>query len=286
MDKLPDFFVIGASKAGTTAICDVLAAHPDICFSEKKEPNFFSEFDLNSKEIPSERFLEYKELFHVHSSKQLLGEGSVQYLQQSRKAAYWINNYIPSAKIVIILRNPIQRVVSLYEMYTRIGILKISFEEAFTEGSDIVKQCLIYENIMHYFDTFSRDQVLIVIFDDLLNNQDQVFSRIFQFIGVREAMSVPLQQRNQGKFPKLRFLRLLFSRTLVELGKKILPESKHSQVDNFIKNTFFKKIQLTSNQKEELKRVFYSDVSKIGHLIGRDICQEWQIGGVWNSDTN
>ena len=138
MNKLPDFFIVGASKAGTTAICNSLASHPNICFSKKKEPNFFSEININLEEIPDDELLAYKKLFHIHSSMELSGEGSVNYLA-SHNAVYWIKKYIPSAKIIIILRNPIERIVSLYEMYSRLGKMKMTPEKAFTENSYLVK---------------------------------------------------------------------------------------------------------------------------------------------------
>lgn len=278
MDRLPDFFLVGASKAGTTAICDALANHPDICFSEKKEPNFFSDFDINLKEIPSDKLLKYQRLFRVQSPKQLLGEGSVKYLD-SPNAAYWISKYIPSAKIMIILRNPIQRVVSLYEMYTRVGKMQMSPDQAFRVSSYLVKQCLIYDKIMLYIDTFSQDQVLLMIFDDFLKNQDQAFRRLCQFIGVEKVTGVNLKTRNKGGVPKSNFLNFMSNRNLVEIAKGIVPNSKHSQVDYFIKSMFFRKISLKPTQREELQRFFYDDVKKISTLFDRDLCQEWQLCG-------
>lgn len=282
MDRLPDFFLVGASKAGTTYICEALASHPDICFSEKKEPNFFSDFDINLEEIPSEKLLRYQRLFHIQNPKQILGEGSVKYLN-SPNAAYWINRYIPSAKIVIILRNPIQRVVSLYEMYTRLGNMQMSPDQAFSVSSYVVKQCLMYEKIMLYINTFSQDQVLVMIFDDFLKNQDQAFRRLCQYIGVEKAPRILPKVRNKGGVPKSSFLKFINNRNLIEKAKKLVPNSKHSQVDYSIKSMFFKKIRLKPTQREELQSFFYDDVKKISTLIDLDLCQEWQLCGDSNT---
>ena len=154
MNKLPDFFVVGAAKAGTTAICDIIATHPEICFSSVKEPNFFSTFEVTLQEISSDKLLEYQELFKCEDSEQLRGEGSVRYLN-SDKALYWIHKYVPSAKIIIILRNPLERIVSLYEMYDRLGKMKLTYEEAFSENSYLVKQSILYKFIINYIKTFS-----------------------------------------------------------------------------------------------------------------------------------
>lgn len=276
MNQLPSFFVVGASKAGTTATCQVLASHPNICFSNPKEPNFFSEFDTDLAEIPPEQLLEYQKRFPVEGAHQVLGEGSVKYLNSPR-ATYWINHYNPSAKIIIFLRNPLQRVVSLYEMYRRLGIMKMSPKEAFNVDSYVVRQCLLYDHIMRYVNTFSRDQVLIMIFSDFLEHREQTFAELCNFIGVEKTAEIHLPQRNKGGVPKSKALGFLSNRKLVKVGKKILPSSQRTQVDNLIKQIFFNKLKLGSHQQAELKPFFYPDVEKIGHLIDRNLCQEWQL---------
>ena len=273
MDKLPNFFLVGASKSGTTAICDALTSHPDICFSENKEPNFFSNFDSDLKEIPDEQLLEYKKLFRHHSSEKLIGEGSVKYLM-SRNAAYWIRKYIPSAKILIVLRNPLKRIVSLYEMYVRVGVMKMSPEEAFSENSYLINQCMMSEKIEHYINTFSRDQVFIMIYEDFLSEPEQEFNSLCRFLGVAENLNPVIRVRNRGGIPRSKLLNFLRDRRLIEIVKKVLPLSEGIWFDNFVKRTFFKKLSLKSNQKKELEKIFYSDVSKVGNLIDRDLLQE------------
>ena len=276
MNKLPDFFIVGASKAGTTAICNSLASHPNICFSEKKEPNFFSEFDTSLEGIPDDQFLAYKKLFHIHSSMELSGEGSVKYLT-SYNAVYWIKKYIPSAKIIIILRNPIERIISLYEMYSRLDKMKMTPEKAFTEKSYLVKQCMMYESIMRWINAFSREQVFIMIFDDFRENPMQEFKKLCLFLGLEENMNSIVDIKNRGGVPKSKILGLLANRNLIQVAKKVLPKSKHTKIDNFIKRAFFRKISLTSNQKKELESIFYTDITKIGNLIDRDLSFTWEI---------
>ncbi|MEM8639773.1 MAG: sulfotransferase domain-containing protein [Cyanobacteria bacterium P01_G01_bin.54] len=276
MIRLPDFFLVGASKAGTTAICETLANHPHICFSEQKEPDFFSEFDISLNAIPHEKLLEYQQLFCVNESHQLLGEGSVRYLN-SPQATYWINRYVPSAKIIIILRNPMQRIISLYEMYSRMGIMQMTPDQAFTVESYVAKQCLLYKHIIRYIDTFSKEQVLIMTFDDFLKDQAQAFLRLCQFIGVQKTSNMTMPERNKGGVPRSKSLSWMSNRKLIRIAKKILPISKRAQVDNFIKKTFFKKISLSSIQQDQLKQFFYGDVEQISNLIERDLCQEWQL---------
>ncbi|MDJ0732407.1 MAG: sulfotransferase [Crocosphaera sp.] len=274
MNKLPDFFIVGASKAGTTAICNILATHPDICFSSVKEPNFFSSFDIALQEIPSNKLSEYKKLFRCEASDRLMGEGSVGYLN-SNKALYWIHKYVPSAKIIIILRNPLERIVSLYEMYDRLGKMKVTYQEAFSKNSYLVKQSIVYESIINYINTFSRNQVFIMIYDDFRKQPQQELNSLYQFLGIGENFDPVITIKNKGGVPKSKLLNFLKFRPLIEIVKQIIPKSVHTQVDNFIKDKFFQKIKLTLKQKKELASIFYSDVQKIGDLLNRDLCQEW-----------
>ncbi len=274
--KYPDFFLVGASKAGTTTITDALANHPDICFSEVKEPNFFSEFDIDLEEIPRDELIQYTKLFKIQNYGQRIGEGSVKYLD-SRNASYWISKYIPSAKILIFLRNPIERVVSLYEMYTRLGIIQMNSDEAFAPSSYVVKQCLLYEKILAYINNFPREHILIMVFDDFLMDKDRSFQDICQFIEVQKIPDMCLETRNKGGVPKSKLFDFMCNRNLIEIAKKILPSSVKFKTDYFIKSTFFKKVDLKPDQIKSLKQVFYEDVKKIGDLMDRNLCDEWQI---------
>ncbi|MDJ0660067.1 MAG: sulfotransferase [Crocosphaera sp.] len=273
-NKLPNFFIVGASKAGTTAICHVLADHPDVCFSSVKEPNFFSKFDIALKEIPPTELLEYQELFKDETSKKLRGEGSVGYLN-SDQALYWIHNYVPSAKIIIILRNPLERIVSLYEMYDRLGKMKLTYQEAFASQSYLVKQSILYQFIINYINVFSREQVFIMIYDDFKKNPQQELKHIYQFLGIAENFEPVVVTRNKGGVPKSKLLNFLKFRPLVEVIKRIIPVTAHAKVDTFIKDKFFQKTKLTLDKKRELMDIFYPDVEKIGNLLNRNLCKEW-----------
>lgn len=274
VNKLPNFFVVGASKAGTTAICDILATHPEICFSSIKEPNFFSSFDITLEEIPTHELSEYKQLFRCEASEKLMGEGSVGYLN-SNQALHWINKYTPSAKIIIILRNPLERIISLYEMYDRLGKMKLTYQEAFSKDSYLVYQSILYKFVINYINTFSEKQVFIMIFDDFKKNPQQKMKTLYKFLGIEETFEAVIRSRNKGGVPKSKILNFLKFRPLIKIAKRVIPSSAHTSIDNFIKNKFFKKTTLTINKKKELANIFYPDVKAIGDLLNRDLCTEW-----------
>jgi len=147
-EKLPNFFIVGAAKAGTTSLYNYLKQHPDIYMSPIKEPNYFAkDIDINlfrkdykktalidtqkyfSKPKLEELHLafiteleDYIKLFQKVSNEKVIGETSVSYLY-SKVAAKEIKKLVPDAKIVIILRDPIERAYSHYLMNLKEGLI-------------------------------------------------------------------------------------------------------------------------------------------------------------------
>ncbi len=152
----PNFFLIGASKAGTTSLAQALGEHPSIFVTDPKEPNFFNRFD-DSGEIDSESLRHYLQLYKAVGSESAIGEASVSYLP-SKKAAQHIYTFNPKSKILISLRNPVQRIRSLYEMYVRHG-LDQSFDYATRTDPWLARQCFYYEPRAIAFGFCTADEV-------------------------------------------------------------------------------------------------------------------------------
>ncbi|MFQ5518600.1 MAG: sulfotransferase, partial [Mariprofundus sp.] len=123
----PDFFIVGAPKCGTTAMYTYLQAHPDIFMSEVKEPYYFCS-DLGFHRFRNEQ--EYLKLFSVASPQQRIGEASTWYLYSSQAAAA-IHAFNTDARIIVMLRNPVDMMYSLYSHFLYIGSEETdSFEAA------------------------------------------------------------------------------------------------------------------------------------------------------------
>jgi Sulfotransferase family len=198
--KRPNFFIIGAAKAGTTSLYQYLAQHPDIYMSPIKEPNYFST-EINFEDVRPEvqerikllkidaylkgdmkrtihrAFIknqnQYESLFRFVANQKAIGEASASYLY-SPEAANAIKKYNPDAKIIIVLRNPVQRIYSHYLMDRRMAITQLSFEEALLEdknnplkmwGSKSLYYELseYYEQVKRYYDTFPQSNILLYL---------------------------------------------------------------------------------------------------------------------------
>jgi hypothetical protein len=198
----PDFFIVGAPKCGTTAMNDFLAAHPDV-FMARKELHFFGS-DL-SVQLPHHRTLtldDYLSHFSGWRGESRIGEGSVWYLF-SKNAAGEIKAFDPNARIIAMLRNPVDMLyANYYHMrYTGDEFLP-TFEEALAAVEDrrqgrrlpkLVRnpQGLVYddmvcyaEQVRRYFDTFGRDNVRVIIFEEFRENNARIYRETLEFLGV------------------------------------------------------------------------------------------------------
>jgi len=134
--RTPDFFIVGAPKCGTTAMSDYLRQHPEIYMPQRKEPHFFGS-DLDA---PYPYFIRDKEqyfsLFAEAKDEKRVGEASVWYLY-SKRAAFEIKEFCPTASIIIMLRNPVDMIYSLHSQRLFTGNEDIpDFEEALEAEED------------------------------------------------------------------------------------------------------------------------------------------------------
>lgn len=176
-----DFMIIGAMKSGTTTLADMLSQHPDICFSRKKEPHFFSKtgnWQLNIDD--------YKALY-TPTEGQLCGEASTSYAcypefnKTTYKSLYEFN---PELKIIYIMRHPIDRMVSHY-MHTYLrGYINSSFEEAVMHHTSYVNRTRYFTQIKPYLECFGPERVFLLTFEEFLSDKQSVLQRMASFLEI------------------------------------------------------------------------------------------------------
>ena len=310
--KLPNFFVVGAAKAGTTSIYNYIKQHPEVYLSPIKEPNFFStDIDINKfrknyrKEIEEaykqffkygksthltfiRNWNDYYKLFESVNDEKAIGEFSTSYLY-SKVAAKNIYNNIENAKIIIVLRNPIERAFSHYIMDLKIGYTNLGFMEAIKKdmnakekGWGITSLYLelgeYYEQVKRYIEIFPQRNIKIYLFEDLKNTKDFVLD-IYKFLNINPDIYFPdiTQKFNKGKVPKLKTTFYIAKKIgLIDLGRRITP----SIVKNRLKKIFFSEKSLPKLTKEEknfLISYYEDDIKKLSKLIERDLSHWFNI---------
>lgn len=217
--RVPDFFIVGHAKCGTTALYEMLRRHPQVYMPDRKEPQYFSR-DNPQPQITPERSVaftgrrvtspeEYLALFSAATPDQRLGEASTSYIW-SRSAASRIADVRPDARIIAILREPASflRSLHLQMLQNSVEVEKdfrkaVALEEARREGREIPEnaywpQALIYsdrvryvEQLQRYHAAFTPEQVLVLIYDDFRRDNEATVRRVQRFLDIDD--TVPLE---------------------------------------------------------------------------------------------
>lgn len=193
-NKLPSFFVVGAQKAGTSYLHNMLSEDPRIFLPRIKETHFFND---GKGEFYRGVDFYIKKYFNNAPNYTIKGEVDPEYLYFS-KSAKRIAQAIPEAKLIFLFRKPAERAFSHYSMSYRRGIELLSFEEALTNectrlsNSSIEKQSdfsyrdrgLYGKQVEVFLNYFSIKQMLFIDSLEFWNNTNIVMERIYNFIGV------------------------------------------------------------------------------------------------------
>jgi hypothetical protein len=180
--RFPDFIVIGTMKSGTTSLYAWLAKQPEVFLPSTKEPNFFSRDEVWRR---GARW--YTSLFAPAAGSQLLGEASVSYTSPDRcaVAAERMSTLVPQAKLLCLVRHPIERIRSHYRHQVQRGREQRPFEEAIRDPEGgYVAQSMFYTCLKPYLDRFPRNHISIVRMEDLSGNPPSAWSRVLDYLGL------------------------------------------------------------------------------------------------------
>jgi len=276
---LPNFIIIGSAKAGTTSLYKYLGQHPDIFMSAIKETNFFATDDpLIKKERPSFPFPvktieEYQALFSGVTSETAIGEASPIYFE-SPLAAQNIHSKIPQVKLILSLRNPVQRAFSGYLMHAlygnNIGPVTI---ESFDPEQRYVQAGLYSEGVDRYLKQFGSAQLKVLLFEELIKNTSSVLSDIFQFLNISSSFEVnTTEKHNIASYPKYKFInRLLMNDSLRNRFADYIPRSAKQFAKTLLKKNETDKPKLTDEIIEFLKKYYLADINRLEDLIDKDL---------------
>ncbi|MFI5134805.1 MAG: sulfotransferase family protein [Chitinophagales bacterium] len=314
-EKLPNFFIVGAAKSGTTSLYEYLKLHPEVYMAPIKETHHFST-DIDNTKFRSNyarslnkdlsKWLEsdlsegifhafvtdwkqYVQLFKNVKDEKAIGEVTNSYLY-SKDAAKNIREKFPQAKIIMMLRNPAERAFSHYLMDLRIGYETDDFMTALKKdmardpkgwgiSNMYVEIGQYYGQVKRFMEIFPKEQLRIYLFDDFVKNPEATMKDIFRFLGVSEKTQIDFGKKYNPSFiPKNKIISKLNTQKQVkDWLKSVLPKSVKS---NF-KKTFYTDKDLPKIKPEErkfLQDIFHDDVMKLSQLLNRDL-SKWLENG-------
>ena len=224
---LPNLLIVGAAKSGTTSLHNYLKQHSDIFMSDHKEPHFFINNEIGTNRIPNgiSKYDDYIALFKNSESYKYRGESSTMYLQFPDISIKNINKYLnDDVKIIIMLRNPIERAFSGYQHVKRYNVMEnLDFEDAikqcenryfintnFTPATRYINIGLYY-NMVKKFQANFGENMHIVIYDDFIADTQNELSKIFSFLNISDCVINTNQKHMVGGWQwKNSFLKKLF----------------------------------------------------------------------------
>ncbi len=293
---MPNFLIIGAAKSGTTALHDAFAQHPQIYMSPTKEPNFFAlEGDSLHYATGSvqESYLAhcttdlstYCGQFNPNVDQIAVGEASPIYLYDF-KSPERIEAYIPSAKLIVILRDPIERAYSNFlhhirdDLETTTDFLEaVALEESriadnWWWGFHYVRSGFYHEQLKRYFERFDRNQIKICLYEDLSKNRLNTLYDLFQFLSVDPTFTPDMSVRqNVTGVPRSKNLHRFLSQThpIKTFLKPLLPEKLRRRLVTNLKNQNLDKPQIPVDIREKLLPIFQEDILQLQDCIQRDL---------------
>ncbi|MGB3237648.1 MAG: sulfotransferase [Geitlerinemataceae cyanobacterium] len=283
--KLPNFIIVGAGKGGTTSLYKYLQQHPQIFLPEKKELYFFA---FEGEEHPDgvTNFEDYQAMFQDAPEDKVIGEVSSVYLFRP-KAAERIHHYVPNAKLIASLRNPIDRAFSSYLMHVgdrHPSILDpqtgkpIEFAEIVRNRGYFIQIGFYYQQLQRYYDRFDSSQIKIYLYEDLVSDNETLIRDMFGFVGVDETFDPDTSQRHKvSGIPKNRMLHdLVMTKNPIRsiaasILKPILSDRTRDRIRSKINQKNADRPTLSPELRQEAIEIYRDDILHLQELLDRDL---------------
>jgi len=295
-----DFFVVGAARCGTTSLYNYLNQHPEIFLPNIKELNHFSgveskehsdykkpksDQEYHTKIIKSPEI--YKSLFDNAKEEQQRGDISPSYLSNNTTAQR-IFDHNPDAKIIISLRNPVQRAFSHYVMNFGVGYdrnesfeeaLKANREQIWGGGNLYLELSNYLRPVESYYQLFNKKNIHLLIFEEWTKNKDRTMEGIFDFLGVDSGFNVnhDIKHNEKVAYKNIRTLNVLRNKYI----KNFIEVFLFTKAKDRIKSKWFKKdnfdMHLSPKTEKELNNSFIDEVEQLEHLVGITLLKKWGL---------
>jgi hypothetical protein len=285
----PNFFIVGAAKGGTTSMYAYLSRHPEVFMSTLKQPHYFSSFKVKHQ---FDNFMpvirqsrSYQELFVGSEPYKAVGEASPSYLCDPG-AAIRIKSAIPHAKIIISLRNPVQRAYSHYLMEFHEGNETLPFREALEVDENrsekgwgvsfqYIELGLYADQVEQYLNVFGPANVLVVLFEDFVRDTPAVMEQIASFLGI-DPTQYPEDcfQRVHNPFEASRseFARMILRcRPIRVTSKRLAPKKLRSAVRDRLLFKETQKPKMDDDIRQRLAQHFAPDLERLEQVLDRDL---------------
>lgn len=296
--RMPNLFIIGAAKAGTTALYDYLAQHPRVFHSRPKEPMFFSREELHARGLGwyEGTFFEGAEGYPVRA------EATPHYLYWSEKVAPRIKEAYGErpVKFIASFRDPVSRAYSWYWNMVREGREDLGFEQALQAEERRLEQnhdelrrlgSMVYgyfaggryaSLLRPYLELFAPEDFFFVFQDDLKSRLNETCEEIFGFLGIEPSIQINTSNSNPAAMPRSRLLHKTLRQrsSLKEIIKPFVPSGARGALKEKLMQANLKETPyapLDPWLAHELRLSYATEVEELEKITGRDL-SSWKAG--------
>jgi len=271
---IPDFVVAGASKAGTEWLKLCLKEHPEIFVPVGLTPDYFSHRYSNSDQW-------YRSLFESSKPDQVTGEKSTSYII-CPPAARRLYEFNPDVDVFFVLRDPTERAYSHYKMYLRKGKVDDNVDSLLSDDSPLVREGLYYQQMSRFLDYFDRNQVHILLFDDLKTDSVTFLRDMYSRLGVDPSFTPEMADqryhvtKSRPRFQGLYNVVVAFIRELRKRTHWANRWLEYLRKEGYV-NIFHRLNrgepfpELSDKRRKELADFYREDIEKLEQMIGRDL---------------
>ncbi len=295
---MPNFLIVGAAKAGTTALHTYLQQHPQIYMTPDKETNFFA-FEgqkLNFRGIGDEAINQfsitdlatYQNLFAGVTNETAIGEACPLYLYHP-KAPHNIAQALPNVRLIVILRNPVDRAYANYLHLIRDDREpEKDFAQALQAEPErignnwewfwhYVQLGYYGQQLKQYYGLFDKSQIRVYLYEDLVKRSDWLIQDLFEFLQVDTSFQPDMSIRpNKSGVPKNPLLHKLLTKPnpIKSLLKPLFPAKMRQKIQHNNLET----PKLSAEVRESLTALYREDLLQCQALIGRDLSAWLKVG--------
>lgn len=271
MSRLPDFIIIGAMKAATTTLHELLAAQPGVFMSTPKEPCFFSNDDIWARGTGW-----YTSLFDAAPAGAMLGESSTHYtkLPTYPETVERARSVVADAKLIYIMRHPVDRLVSHYIHEWSQGNTTGTIEQEIGRNGIYIAYSRYGMQIQPWLEAFGAERVLPVFFDRLRADPAGELRRVAAFLGLPGPVRTPKGDRRENvssdRLRKGPLLRFIMETPGVSHARRLLVPRR---ARDWVKDRFFRmkrRPELSDHTRRELEKIFDDDLGVLSRMLGLD----------------
>lgn len=271
----PHFIGIGAQRSGTSWMFECFLEHPEI-FMPQKEMQFFNKRPISELDDYLAKF---------NDQQKVCGEITPDYLS-STQAIDGISQTCPNAKLIIILRNPVERTRSSYSLYKERNVTdNTSLDDVFSSKSIIFAKSLYGEQVEYLYKQFNPDNIKVVFFDRIKTEPVALIQELFAFIGV-DATFVPQSATRNFNASSVGFGSNKVARSLTLIQNYLHKRPWGRSILNIKKTAWFRAYKhrmVTKNQPSVSENAKYypyfaEDIARLEKQIGSKVPDDWKYG--------